>query len=109
MVLFAVGFYLYTDMMLWVVIVIISYFITQLKFWDFIFIPKEHAVFEKFEGEKNAVCQPSSCCFRGWTSEVSLGHTKTALDVSVSPGLLALLAPLPAKRADQSGLLHRSG
>lgn len=39
-------------MMLWVVIVIVSYFITQLKSWDFIFTPKEHAVFEKFEGEK---------------------------------------------------------
>lgn len=52
MVLFAVEFYLYTYMMLWVVIVIVSYFITQLKSWDFIFTPKEHAVFEKFEGEK---------------------------------------------------------
>lgn len=74
-------------------IAIISYFITQLRFWDFIFIPKGHAVFEKFEEGKNGVCQPSPCCFRGRRLEVSLGHTKPALKVRVSPGLLALPAP----------------
>lgn len=58
---------------------------------------------------KNALCQPSPCRFRGQRLEVCFVHTKPALEVPASLGCLALPAPLPLKRAGQSGLLHSKG
>ena len=58
---------------------------------------------------KSTVCHLSPCCFRGQRWEVSLSPAKPALEVSASSGLLALPAPLPLKRAGQSGLLHSRG
>lgn len=66
------------------------------------------SVSTKFE-EKNTLCQPGPYCFRGQRLEVSLGYSKPVLEVSASPGLLVLPAPLPLKKPSQSTLVHSTG